>query len=91
MSCWLRGTRDFDHGPLHGAQRSRSTSLLLAERGRFELPSPVKGCQFSRLVQSTALPPLHPADETPQPECYQKQSGEDRRGAPLQTGGSQVR
>jgi hypothetical protein len=31
---------------------------MLAERGRFELPSPVKGCRFSRPVQSTALPPL---------------------------------
>ena len=30
----------------------------LAERVRFELTVPVKGRQFSRLEQSTALPPL---------------------------------
>ena len=30
----------------------------LAERVRFELTSPVKGCRFSRPVHSTALPPL---------------------------------
>src|SRR5271154_2386210 len=31
---------------------------VLAERGRFELPEPVKVQQFSRLPQSTTLPPL---------------------------------
>ena len=31
---------------------------VLAERVRFELTSPVKGCRFSRPVHSTALPPL---------------------------------
>ena len=30
----------------------------LAEGVRFELTNPVKGLQFSRLVQSTALPPF---------------------------------
>lgn len=30
----------------------------MAERERFELSSPAKGCQFSRLVYSTALPSL---------------------------------
>ena len=33
-------------------------SKRLAERGRFELPEPVKVQQFSRLPQSTTLPPL---------------------------------
>src|SRR5712675_2253376 len=32
--------------------------LRLAERVRFELTSPVRGCRFSRPVHSTALPPL---------------------------------
>ena len=31
---------------------------VMAERGRFELPEPVKVQQFSRLPQSTTLPPL---------------------------------
>src|SRR6185503_5459325 len=30
----------------------------MAERGRFELPDPVKGQRFSRPPQSTTLPPL---------------------------------
>ncbi len=34
------------------------TRYFLAERVRFELTSPVKGCRFSRPVHSTALPPL---------------------------------
>jgi hypothetical protein len=32
--------------------------ILLAERVRFELTSPLRGCRFSRPVHSTALPPL---------------------------------
>src|SRR5258707_8708133 len=35
-----------------------SNPLRLAERVRFELTSPVRGCPFSRPVHSTALPPL---------------------------------
>jgi hypothetical protein len=35
----------------------------LAERGRFELPEPVKVQRFSRPPHSTTLPPLR--DETP--------------------------
>ncbi len=34
----------------------------LAERGRFELPEPVKAQRFSRPPHSTTLPPLR--DET---------------------------
>ena len=33
-------------------------SDILAERVRFELTSPLRGCRFSRPVHSTALPPL---------------------------------
>ena len=36
----------------------------MAERGRFELPNPLRGCRFSRPVQSTALPPLRLSNAT---------------------------
>ncbi len=35
------------------AQCHASLLNLLAERGRFELPSPVKGCRFSRAPRRT--------------------------------------
>ncbi len=38
--------------------RLRGTLLWFAEEEGFEPPSPVKGCRFSRPVQSTALPLL---------------------------------
>ena len=38
-----------------------------AERGRFELPSHLHGCRFSRPVQSTTLPPL-PGE----PRCWNR-------------------
>ena len=34
----------------------------MEERGRFELPVPVKGLLISSQVQSATLPPLHEAD-----------------------------
>ena len=41
-----------------GLQIPHGQRLDLAEGVGFEPTSPVKGCQFSRLVHSTALPPL---------------------------------
>src|SRR5882762_4937068 len=56
------GPRHYSGAPTGVQNRSRDfvePKLRLAERVRFELTSPVRGCRFSRPVHSTALPPLH--------------------------------
>lgn len=44
--------------PLGERQKANNVMKLMAERGRFELPIPLRVCRISSAVQSTTLPPL---------------------------------